>query len=66
MNRCDKCNKEFTDEFPDVAFNAWLQLMHYFEHERLEGEITDATCEYMTDALMLIKPIIEDQGTDAG
>jgi hypothetical protein len=34
--------------------------MDYFEHQRNEEEISDATYQTMTDALMCLKPYIED------
>ena len=54
--KCDRCAEEFSADFPDVTYNHWLQLMHYFQHERDEDEITDATYESMVGCLMLIKP----------
>lgn len=37
----------------------WLKLMHYFEHELAEEEITSTTYESMTNCLMTFKPWIE-------
>lgn len=39
-----------------MQFNDWLKLMNYFEHELTEEEITNATYETMTDALMSLRP----------
>ncbi len=54
--KCTNCWKEVGTILTDVVYNEWLKLMHYFEHERNEGEITDATYEFMVDALMSLKP----------
>ena len=56
MIRCANCHNEVNTAFPDVQFNDWLKLMHYFEHELKEEEITVATYEDMVDALMSVKP----------
>jgi len=39
-----------------MRYQHWLKLMHYFELELSEGEITEATYEIMVDALMSFKP----------
>ena len=44
--------------FPDVQYNDWLKLMHYFQHEVSEEEITNSTYEEMVDCLMSIKPTL--------
>ena len=49
------------ENFPDVVFNEWLKLYHYFEHELLEGEITNETYEAMSDALMAIKSYLPEK-----
>jgi len=61
MIRCYNCHKEINLSFPDVQYNDWLRLMHYFEHELSEDEITQATFESMVDALMSVKPWPEDK-----
>ncbi len=52
--KCDKCQKEICVTIGDNY--EWLKLMNYFEHELNEGEITNATWESMTNALMIFKP----------
>jgi len=55
--RCEKCQKEISKIIGDNWECAeWLKLMNYFEHELTEGEITNATYESMTNALMTFKP----------
>lgn len=56
MKRCQQCQKELNEEFPDLHWNSLLKLMHYFEHELSEEEITPKTYEEMTDCLMTLKP----------
>ena len=53
--KCASCQEHIAKEFPDVQYNAWLRLMHYFEHEYSEEEISQSTYELMVDSLMLIK-----------
>ena len=57
--RCQNCHREINLTFPDVQYNDWLKLMHYFRHELDEEEITLATYESMVDALMSVKPLLE-------
>ena len=54
--KCDVCWKEFGDKFPDIKYNDWLKLYHYFEHEYNEDEISLKTHESMVDCLMAVKP----------
>ena len=54
--RCTNCWKDIEENFPDVVYNEWLKLSHYFQHELNEEEITEATYESMMDALMSVKP----------
>ena len=61
MIRCEKCHNDINLVFPDVQFNHWLKLMHYFEHELHEEEITTTTYETMVDALMAVKPWLEEK-----
>ena len=61
MIRCANCHHDINLNFPDVQYNDWLKLMHYFEHELNEEEITVATYENMVDALMSVKPWLEDE-----
>jgi len=61
MIRCYNCQKEINFNFPDIQYNDWLILLHYFMHEKDEEEITDATYESMVDALMSVKPRMEDE-----
>ena len=56
MIRCSTCWEKISLDFPDVQYNDWLKLMHYFLHERLEDEITEETYEDMVNALMAVKP----------
>ena len=63
MIRCPTCWKEISLKFPDVQYNDWLKLMHYFEHELNEEEITQATYENMVDALMAVKPYLPQNET---
>lgn len=58
--RCENCQKEINNLIGNGDWNAWLKLMDYFEHELTEGEITNATYESMTDALMSFRPESED------
>jgi hypothetical protein len=53
--KCQQCQREFADKFPDVQYHKWLQLYYYFQHELSEAEITEATYEQMIDYLMSIK-----------
>ena len=61
MIRCSNCHNEINLNFPDVQYNDWLKLIHYFHHELTEGEITEATYEGMIDALMAVKPWHEEE-----
>ena len=61
MLRCETCHKDINLKFPDIKYNDWLKLMHYFEHEVLEGEITELTFNEMTDALMSVKPWLKEE-----
>ena len=54
--RCSKCQKAMEEVLWDGARGDWLKLMHYFEHELAEGEITNETYEVMTDALCRFRP----------
>jgi len=54
--RCDTCWRDIERDFPDIVYNEWLKLMHYFEHEYSEEEITEQTYNSMTNALMALKP----------
>uniref|UniRef100_A0A6M3KYW7 Uncharacterized protein n=1 Tax=viral metagenome TaxID=1070528 RepID=A0A6M3KYW7_9ZZZZ len=58
--KCMNCWRDVGENFPDVVFNQWLKLMHYFDHEFSEDEISEKTYEEMVDALMSLKPWIED------
>ena len=64
MIKCENCHNEVNRLFPDVQYNEWLKLMHYFEHELDEEEITLATYESMVDALMAVKPWPKDEASD--
>lgn len=64
MIRCSNCHNNINLNFPDVRYSDWSKLMHYFEHELCEGEITQATYECMVDALMSVKPWQEDGALD--
>ena len=50
--RCSQCGEPI---IKGTVLIHWLKLMHYFEHELLEGEITNDTYEAMTEALMTFK-----------
>lgn len=54
--RCSKCQEQLAQIIPDLTSTDWLKLMHYFEHELVEGEITQATWDSMTDALSSLRP----------
>ena len=56
MFRCANCQEAIENIFPEMRFNDWLKLMNYFEHELAEGEITNATYEIMTGALLSLRP----------
>ena len=56
--KCEDCWGEVGSNFPDVVYNEWLKLMHYFELEYTEGEVTEETYETMMNSLMALKPYI--------
>lgn len=55
--RCANCKQELNKNLGDIAYMDWLKLMNYFSHELEENEITEATYNSMTDALMTFKPM---------
>ena len=59
MIRCEECQKKIDAIYVEAKWGNWLKLMHYFEHELYENEITDGTFKEMTDALMSFKPWVE-------
>ena len=59
--KCANCWEEVGKNFPDTIYNRWLQLFDYFQHELLEEEITEATCEEMIDCLMAIKSYLPSE-----
>ena len=56
MLRCYTCGEEVRISIGKPTYSDWLKIMHYFEHELSEGEITEATFESMVDALMTFRP----------
>ena len=50
--RCDNCSSEILRE---TGHNAWLKLFYFIEFLHNEGDITDATCEDLLEALMCFK-----------
>jgi hypothetical protein len=58
MARCDRCQKEIDRILDDYGWGNWLKLLYYFDHELSEEEITPATYNEMTNALMTFKPWI--------
>ena len=61
MKRCVTCWKELGDSMPDMVYNSWLKLMDYIWHELLEGEITEATYEDLSNALMAMKAYLPSE-----
>ncbi len=61
MLRCDTCSKELEISIGDVAYNDWLKVMHYLEHELLEGEITENTHNSLVSAMMSVKPWSQEE-----
>jgi len=61
MIQCSTCHRKINEEFPKVQYNHWLKLLFYFEHEYAEEEITQTTHEQMVDALMSVKPYLEEK-----
>ena len=53
MLRCSECKKYI---IKTIAYTDWLKVLHYFEVEYLQGDITQETYEAMTDALLTVKP----------
>lgn len=56
MMKCAECHEIINATFPDWRCDAWKKLVHYFDHELSEEEITEATYMAMMDALMSVKP----------
>lgn len=39
-----------------TVYRDWLRLYYYLEHQLYEGEITEATFQSLSEALMALKP----------
>jgi hypothetical protein len=56
LNIKEKTRKDYKREDDELLYQDWLRLMHYFDHELAEREITEETHRQMIDALMSLKP----------
>ncbi len=51
--KCSSCQKDLGIYDP---YSAWLKLLHYFEIELMQEDITEATFGILVDALQEIEP----------
>ena len=51
--KCSSCQKDLGIYDPR---SAWLKILHYFEIELMQDEITEATYGILLDALQEIEP----------
>ena len=63
-NKCSRCQKDLCKELGLDPFHDWLMVMHYLEIELTQGEITNATYETLTNAMMTIRPDEEEAQGD--
>ena len=42
-------------------YRAWLRLQYYIDHELAEDEITKATHNAMSDSLMVLKRLVDQE-----
>ena len=54
--RCPTCQKEIEVTIGKQDYADWLKLLHYFEFELAQDDITEKTFETLVDALMTLKP----------
>ena len=59
--KCSDCRKSITDPI-DKRWQAWTRLMNWIDIQNLQGEISDALWEALTDDIMWLKPDTEDGG----
>ena len=46
-------------ELEELKYYSWLKVMHYLEVELTQGDITNATYDTLSNALLDLKPKLE-------
>ena len=66
MVKCSDCNERVRLDFPEIDWqhDSWLKVMNYFEHALNEEEMTSATWDSLTSAMMVLRPNDKDEYTD--
>ena len=60
MDKCSRCQKSLNEEVGLDPFHDWLKVMHYLEILNTEGDISDATWDTLTNAMMSVRPDKKD------
>ena len=56
MDKCSHCRKALCEELGLDPLDDWLKIMNYFEIELTQSEITNATWETLTNAMLSFRP----------